>query len=217
MIKIDKLIKIQNKLAKKIVLKPFKLPEKYYLAAFDISFIGNEGYGVCVIVNEKMSIVERLTTKKTVSFPYIPTFLAFREIPILVELYKKIKFKPELILVDGNGTIHPRRCGIAVHFGIITKKPTIGVAKSHLYGKYKEPQNKRFSYSQVYDEDNNAIGVAIRTKENSKPIFVSPGNMIDINSAVDVLKKLTLQYRIPQPLRLAHIEANRYRKSKLNH
>ncbi len=214
MIDTNILIKIQNKLAKKIVLKPFNLPKEYYVAGFDISFSGNNGYGVCVIVNKNMDIVEKIAIKKTILFPYIPTFLAFREMPIMIELYKKIKNKPDLILVDGNGIIHPRRCGIAVHFGIITKKPTIGVAKSHLYGKYKEPQNKRFSYSQVYDEYNNIIGVAIRTKENSKPIFVSPGNMIDIKSSINVLKKLTLHYRIPQPLRLAHIEANRYRKTE---
>lgn len=204
---INRLINIQNNISKQITLKPFKLNTKYKIAAFDISFNGNIGYGVCIILNENMELIEDKSIKQKIDFPYIPTFLAFRELPLIMKLYKRIKNEPDLILIDGNGLIHPRKCGIAVHFGVLVKKPTIGIAKSYLYGKYREPDNKKFSYSYVYHEDNSVIGAVLRSKKDSKPIFISPGNLINLKSSLDIVKKFITNYRIPQPLRLAHMRS----------
>ncbi len=210
---LNKLKTIQRKISEKIVLKPFDLKDKSRVAALDISFEGDEGYGVCVVLNQNMEVIEIYTMKKNISFPYIPGFLAFREMPVIIKLYEKIKKEPDLILIDGNGTIHPRKCGVAVHFGVSVKKPTIGVAKSLLCGKYREPQNIKFSTSYVYDDNGVIIGAAMRTKENAKAIFISPGNMIDIDSSIKTIKKFISKYRIPDPIRIAHLESNRLRKT----
>lgn len=201
---IAKLIEIQKKISKKAVFKPFKLNNQYKIAAFDISFNKNIGYGVCIVIDEKMKIIEEKTAKQQISIPYIPTFLAFRELPLLIKLYKNLQNKPDLIFVDGNGLIHPRRCGIAVHLGVLVKKPTIGVAKSYLYGRYEEPENKKFSYSYVFHEEGDILGVALRSKENLKTIFISPGNLIDIESSLSITKGFITKYKIPEPLRIVH-------------
>ncbi|MCX7641194.1 MAG: endonuclease V [Elusimicrobiales bacterium] len=202
---IERLIKIQNEISKKAVIKPYTLKEKFKVAAFDISFSNDLAKGVCIILNEKNEIIEKHTLTLKVKFPYIPTFLAFREIPIMMKLYKKIKVSPDIILIDGNGLIHPRRCGIALHFGVIVNKPTIGVAKSYLYGIYREPPKEKFSYSYVYHQDGDILGVAFRAKEKTKPIFISPGNLMDIDSSVKIIKRFINNYKLPQPLRIAHI------------
>lgn len=209
MIERKKLIEIQKKISKKIKIKPFNKKIKK-IAAFDISFDKAKGYCAGILLDEKLNIIQKEFLIKTASFPYIPTFLAFRELEFIDKVFKKIS-KPDIVLIDGHGLTHPRRCGIAVHFGVKNKIPTIAVAKSHLYGIYKKPKNEKFSYEYIYDKNKEKIGAVLTTKENSKPIYVSPGNLIDIKSALKIVKSLTRNYRIPVPLRLAHIESNKIR------
>jgi len=209
---IEKLIKIQKSIYKKIEIKPFnKNFEK--ILAFDVSFDRDDGYCAGVMLDRDFKIIEKRYTFERVKFPYISGFLMFRELPLVLKTYKKFKNEADIILIDGQGTLHPRRCGIAVAFGVKVKKPTIGVAKSFLYGKYKEPSRKKFSFSYVYDKNEDKIGAALRTRENTKPVFVSPGNLADILSSIKIIKKLTTKYRIIEPLRQAHIEANKFRLS----
>lgn len=209
MIEREKLIEIQKRISKNIRLKPFTKKIKK-IAVFDISFDKDKGYCAGILLDEKLNIIQKEFLVKTASFPYIPTFLAFRELEFIDKVFKKMS-KPDIVLIDGHGLTHPRRCGIAVHFGVKNKIPTIGVAKSHLYGIYKKPKNKKFSYEYIYDENKEKIGAVLITKENSKPVYVSPGNLIDIKSALKIVKSLTRNYRIPVPLRLAHIESNKIR------
>ena len=208
---ISKLIKTQKEISSKIIIREFKKDIKT-ICAFDVSFKGDIGWGCGILFDDKLKILKKEFISKKATFPYIPTFLAFRELEFIEELYRKISIKPDIVLIDGHGISHPRRCGIATHFGVIYKVPTIGVAKSHLYGKYQKPENKKFSYSYIYDDNNYIIGACLITKQNTKPIFISPGNLIDTNSSIDVIKKLITNYRIPQPLRIVHIEANKHRK-----
>lgn len=213
---LEKLIKIQKKIANQIEIKKLDISKIKNILAFDISFDGNKGHCCGIVLDKSFNILEEEYIKKEVRFPYIPTFLAFREIDLILKVFKKIKSDIDLVLIDGNGILHPRKCGIATHFGVMVKKPTIGVSKSYLFGSYKEPANKKFSYSYVYNKEKEIIGIAFRTKENTKPVFISIGNFVDLNSSVKIIKKLITKYRIPQPLRLAHIKSNIYRKAMLN-
>ncbi|MBP7795598.1 MAG: endonuclease V [Elusimicrobiales bacterium] len=207
----QKLIEIQKSIYKKIKIKPYN-KEFRKILAFDISFDNDDGYCVGVMLDRDFKIIEEKYTFQKVKFPYISGFLMFREMPLILKTYKKFNNKPDIILIDGHGTLHPRRCGIAVAFGVKVKKPTIGVAKSFLYGIYEEPDNKKNSFSYVYDKNGDKIGTVLRTRENTKPVFVSPGNLIDILSSIKIVKKLIGKYRIIEPLRIAHIESNRFRK-----
>lgn len=207
MIEISRLIDIQKKIYKKIKIKKFNKEIKK-IAVFDVSFEKDTGYCAGILIDEKLNLIQKEFCIKKADFPYIPTFLAFRELEFIENVYKKLK-KPDIVLIDGHGLTHPRGCGIAVHFGVKYNIPTIGIAKSHLYGKFSNPENKKFSYSYIYDEKNlKPLGAVIRTRENTKPIFISPGNLIDIKSSISVIKKFTKNYRIPEPLRMAHKESN---------
>ncbi len=211
-VNIENLIKIQNEISSKVKLKKFKKKIEI-LVAFDVSFDGDIGYCCGVVLDEKFNILKKEFVKKKAEFPYIPTFLAFRELEFINEVYKKFDTTPDIVLIDGQGLAHPRRCGIATHFGVVNNIPAIGVAKSHLYGKYNEPENKRFASSYLYDDEKNIIGAVLRTKENTKPIFISPGNLIDVDSSIEIIKSFTTKYKIPEPLRLAHILSNKFRKN----
>jgi len=204
---LEKLIKEQKKISEKIKIITLKNKiEK--VAGIDISFYGDNAICSIVILDFKtLTEIENILYKDKANFPYISGFLAFREGPIILKAIEKIKNKPDIYIFDGQGIAHPRKCGIASHIGVLIEKPTIGVGKSHLYGKYKEPDNKKFSFSYLYDKEKNKIGVVLRTKENCKPVFISPGNLIDINDSIDVIKKCTTIYRIPEPTRLAHIKS----------
>jgi len=213
---LEKLIKIQKEISSKVIIKEFKKEIKTILS-FDVSFKGDDGWGCGIVFDDKMNILKEEFIFKKASFPYIPTFLAFRELEFIKDLYEKLNIKPDIVLIDGQGIAHPRKCGIATHFGVLYQIPTIGVAKSHLYGRYEMPENKRFAYTYIYDEKNSIIGACLVTKENKKPIFISPGNIIDTDSAVSIIKRFITKYRIPEPLRIVHIQSNKYRKCNKNH
>lgn len=114
------------------------------------------------------------------------------------------------MILDGQGIAHERRTGIATHFGILTNIPSIGCAKSTLKGKFIEPENHRFSESPIYDGQEQ-IGIALRTKQNCNPIYISPGHRISIQQSAQIIKTCSLNYRIPEPTRLAHLLVNRER------
>lgn len=147
-----------------------------------------------------------------VRFPYIPGYLAFREAPAILKALSRVKTRIDLLMIDGHGIAHPRRMGIASHIGVIKDIPTIGVAKSLLVGKFEEPGYKRGSYSLLKDGDE-VIGVTLRTRDGVKPVFVSIGHRVSLDSAITITLKSTKGYRIPEPTRIAHIEVGKL-KSK---
>jgi deoxyribonuclease V len=137
-----------------------------------------------------------------VSFPYIPGLLSFREIPPLLPIMKKAP-KPDLIIVDGHGTAHPRGFGLACHLGLITGIPTIGYAKSLLVGTCEKPGQERGSVTPMTFEGN-IVGYALRSRRGSKPLYISPGHLLDPEEAVKGVQMCLKGYRLPEPTRLAH-------------
>jgi deoxyribonuclease V len=138
-----------------------------------------------------------------IAMPYIPGFLSYRELPVLVKAYKRIRQKPDIILIDGQGIAHPRGLGLASHLGVILGVPTIGCAKSHLYGAYTMPASARGAHT-VMKSGGRRIGVVLRTRVDVKPLFVSPGHLVDIRDCLRIVLGVTNRYRIPEPIRYAH-------------
>ncbi|MCX8029702.1 MAG: endonuclease V [Brevinematales bacterium] len=163
------------------------------IGGVDVSYKDDYGIGVLVIVDAKeYKVIDILVSKSKVSFPYIPGFLAFREIPIIIDTFNLVSEVPDVVIVDGQGFAHPRRVGIATHLGTIIQKPTIGVAKSLLYGQYVDIPNVKGSEGDIFDPSTKEIiGKVIRTKVSSKPVFVSIGNYINLKQSVEIVKKLS--------------------------
>ncbi len=205
-------IQLQRKLRKKVDLKNrVDISKIRYIAASDLAYKGDIGYAVMLLYSyPDLVLLEEARAKGKVDFPYIPGLLAFREMPLLLEAASKLTRKPDVWLLDGAGIAHPRRMGIATHFGVYMRAPTVGCAKSHLFGRYKEPGVKQGSYTYIYDKDE-IIGAVLRTRDKVKPLFISVGYGISLEVAIKLILSCCDGYRIPKPLREAH---NRIEKIK---
>ena len=196
---------LQTHLAAKVRFTPLRRRPKL-VAGIDCAF-SRDGQNVlaCVVVM-KMSgfeIVETQNARRKLNMPYIPGLLSFREAPACIAAAKKLRCKPDVFLIDGQGIAHPRRLGIAAHLGLFFDKPTIGCAKSRLIGRFDEPQTKKGSYSPLTDKDQ-LIGQVVRTRANVKPLFVSVGNNCTLDDAVRIVLDCAPKYRLPEPTRIAH-------------
>ncbi|MEZ5648666.1 MAG: deoxyribonuclease V [Alphaproteobacteria bacterium] len=143
-----------------------------------------------------------MTARLAITFPYIPGFLSFREIPVIMAALSQLTEKPDLLMVDGQGIAHPRRFGIASHLGVLTDLPTIGIAKSRLVGYYEEPRNQKGAKAFLFDGEEH-IGTVLRSQDNMLPIFISPGHRISQDTAVDIAIQCLKFHRLPEPMRLA--------------
>ncbi|UCG91295.1 MAG: endonuclease V [candidate division WOR-3 bacterium] len=204
--RLDKLIKRQHKLAQRVRIKKIHGTVQY-IAGVDVAQKAELLFG-CIGVFEfpSLYVVDEAFAQASSTFPYIPGFLSFREIPVIVKTYKKLRKKPDLILVDGQGIAHPRRLGLASHVGVMLGVATIGCAKSHLYGDYTVPRLGRGRYTYIRD-GKKRIGIVLRTRKNVRPLFVSPGNLVDMSDCRNFVLASTTKYRIPEPLRYAHTMA----------
>jgi deoxyribonuclease V len=170
--------------------------------------------GIIVLSFPQLRPVAYSLVKAITDFPYVPGFLAFREVPALVSTWEQLPLKPDILIVDGHGIAHPRRMGIAAHFGALTGQPAMGCAKKILFGKFEEPALTQCAHSIIYDKQD-AIGYAFRSKANTAPVFISPGNLIGMQNSLQVIRQCTGKYRLPEPTRLAHELVNRFRKGEL--
>ena len=217
---------VDPKEAKKIqeelrgALKAVPLPKHIkYIAGADVSFnkFEKDVYaGIIVLTYPDLVPVEHAVVKTEVNFPYIPGYLSFREIPPLMQCWELLETKPDLVVVDGHGIAHPRRLGIAAHFGLVIGKPTMGAAKNILYGSYEEPGIKKDSYSYIVDpKTNENISVALRTKDKVKPMLISPGHLNTVEDALRMAKTLVRKHKLPEPTRFAHNLVNDFRTGKI--
>jgi deoxyribonuclease V len=199
---VEQLKETQDKLRHQIQLTP--LPSNITtIAGCDSAFVGDQILSVFVVFSfPELKELEVQYHVSPTSLPYIPGFLAFREIPNLLLAFKKLSHQPEVIMVDGHGISHPRRMGIATHLGILTQIPTIGIAKKKLVGKYLVPDEKKGSYTPLHHQDDH-IGFALRSRAGVKPIFVSPGHLCDHDSALELTLNTLDKYKLPKPTMIA--------------
>lgn len=163
----------------------------------------NRAHASIVVVEfPSMQVIEQAQAFAPAEFPYVPGYLSFRELPALLNALRMLKSDVDLLMVDGQGIAHPRRFGIACHLGVHLNMPTIGVAKSKLTGTYHVPKNKCGTYVPLMDAGEQ-IGVVLTSKENCKPLFISPGHKMDIQTGVDITLQCITKYRLPEPTRLA--------------
>lgn len=195
----EKLKEIENSIANQIDIKDFiKLEDVKTIAGFDVTYSRNKAFCAAVVFDIKSKkIIEKKCLSANPSMPYIPNFLTFREGPLVLQAYYDLESEPDVLMLDGPGYAHPMHCGIASYVGVELSKPAIGVAKNLLIGNLNE--------NSIVLE-NEKVGEIVITKEHANPIFVSPGNMITITSAVELVKKTVFPpHKLPEPLHLAHI------------
>ncbi len=211
-------VEIQKRLKKQIILKnSFKNLNGKLIAGADVSYdkeIDRFYAGVVVFELQTMQKIEEVTASGKVSFPYIPGLLSFRESPILLRAFSKVKKTPDFIILDAQGIAHPRGIGLASHIGLLLNKPSIGCAKTRLIGEYNNVGKEAGYYSQLTIKGK-AVGVVLRTRKNVKPVFVSPGHKIDLAMSIDLVLKSCRGYKLPEPTRQAHNLVTKVRKGKI--
>ncbi len=207
-------INLQEQLAKQVILID-NLPESpRFIAGVDVAYEkhgGNRVFAGVVIVDvNTMKTVETSSFIGQTSFPYISGLFAFRELPSILEAYQSISIQPDLIICDGQGIAHPRRMGLASHLGLLLDKPTIGCGKTCLIGEYTTLQEVRGSVSPLRIEGEQ-IGSAVRTQSGIKPVYVSSGHRISLNTSVDWILKTACKFRQPEPIRQVNEFVNKLR------
>jgi len=203
---------LQKQLRQQIQLTPLAKTVRT-IGGADISFnrFATTVYaGIVVLTFPDLEVVDEITATAEVTFPYVPGLLGFREIPAIAEVWNRLTEKPDVLIFDGHGIAHPRRMGIATHFGVVADTPTIGCAKSLLCGSYEEPAGEPLSTSDLWHRGER-IGKVLRTKKNCKPVFISPGNHITMEQSMSIMQQCLGKYRIPEPTRLAHLLVNKAR------
>ncbi|MFC3563469.1 endonuclease V [Pedobacter jamesrossensis] len=206
---------LQIELAKQLKFRD--LDDIKTIAGADISFNKNSTtmYAGIVILNyPEMNLKAFALETYETSFPYKAGFLGFKEVPALLKVWDLINAKPDVVVLDGNGILHPRRMGVASHFGILANQATIGCAKSILYGENHTPGNSKYSTAEIKSYGD-LLGYALRTKINCAPVYVSAGHLITQEQSINIIKKCIGNYRIPEPTRMAHEIVNDFRTGKL--
>jgi len=211
---VEKAHKAQLLLSKRIIFED-ALPKKISLVAgVDVAYERGTSIGaVAVLDYDSLELVESQTAFCETSFPYIPTLLSFREIRPAVLSIRKLHIQPDVFLVDGQGFAHPYRCGFASHLGLVIARPTIGVAKSKLFGEVQEAEiEENVALLKHKDE---VIGGVVTAKRGCKPIYVSVGHMISLETAIKIVKHCICNDRIPEPVLRAH-ELATLKKQEIN-
>lgn len=201
---VNEAISIQEQLRAEVVTTDLLEPVQY-VAGVDMGFEANgtiSRAAVAVLSFPELQLQESAIARRPTSFPYIPGFLSFREIPAVLDALEKISITPNLILCDGQGLAHPRRFGIACHLGIIIDLPTIGVAKSLLVGKHQEVSEQRGNWQPLIDRGE-TIGAVLRTRSKTKPLYISSGHKVSLPTAIDYVLRCTPKYRLPETTRVA--------------
>ena len=214
-VNIAEALDIQHKLSVQ-VSKTNEVTVPRFVAGVDISVKKAQGLAtgaVVVLSYPELKLVEVEVVNGKPEFPYVPGLLSFRESPLTLAACERLTITPDLILVDGQGIAHPRRVGLASHLGLFLDIPTIGCAKSLLCGSHEIPGVEPGSYAEVVDRGE-IIGAALRTKHGVRPIYVSIGHKVDLQTAIHWVLECCRGYRLPEPTRFAHLAAGGNLKSE---
>ncbi len=205
---------LQKELARRLEIASH-LPERITaVAGVDVSYKkhGDQFFAAVVVLSfPDFHVIEEISARSRVTFPYIPGLLSFRELPVLLEAFRRLQTIPDVILVDGQGIAHPRGLGIASHLGLWLDLPTIGCAKSRLCGEYETPGARKGERTPLFLEGKQ-VGAVLTTRDGVKPLFISPGHKVDCPVATELALKCALRYRMPEPTRLAHRLSNDLRR-----
>ncbi len=207
-------VAIQNRLREQIVFEN-QLKKLEFVAGADVSYNRKSPtlFGVVTVLRlPDFEEVDRAEAVLETRFPYIPGLLTFREAPVLLEAFRKIRVEPDVIVFDGQGVAHPRRMGLAAHMGLLLDKPSVGCAKSRFVGEYKPVGPRVGDFSELVFGDD-IIGAVLRTREGVKPVFVSVGHKVDLPTAISVVLQTRTRFRLPEPTRRAHLLVNALRRS----
>ncbi len=202
---VQEAIAIQEKLQAEVITEDQLKEPVQYVAGVDMGFEADgtiSRAAVAVLSFPDLQLQETSLAHRPTTFPYIPGFLSFREIPAILDAMEKIKIIPDLILCDGQGIAHPRRFGIACHLGLLVDIPAIGVAKSLLVGKHEDLPEVRGSW-QPLTHRGETVGAVLRTRAGVKPVYVSSGHRVSLPTAIDYVLRCTPKYRLPETTRIA--------------
>ncbi len=203
--------RVQAELARRLVVEN-GFREISSVAGADAAFGAEKAYAALVVCSYPgLEKLEEVVVEGKVGLAYVPGLLSFREGPVLLKAFEKVKMEPDLVLFDGQGIAHPRRLGLASHMGILLEKPTIGCAKSRFLGEHGEVGLRKGSMAPLTFR-RETVGWVLRTRDGVKPVFVSPGHLVDLETAVSIVLSCSRRYRIPEPLREADLLSRR-RKS----
>ncbi len=197
---------LQERLSRGLVLRG-RVKRLRLVAGCDAAYLA-DGQGIlggAVVWDlQEARVVEHALARGRVVFPYVPGLLGFREVPILLEVLSRLTLQLDLILVDGQGTAHPRGLGSASHLGLHLEVPTLGCAKSRLVGTHQAVGPRRGDVAWLFHEGRR-VGAVVRTREGVRPLYVSPGNRMGLKAAVEAVLQCVGRFRVPEPLRRAHL------------
>ena len=200
-----KAVEIQRTLSKQLVLED-RLTVPHRVAGVDVGF--EEGgeitrAAIAVLSYPELSLDSYVIARRATSFPYIPGLLSFREVPAILDAFAKLEHIPDVLLVDGQGFAHPRRFGIACHLGLITGLPSIGVGKTRLIGRHDEVPDKKGLWVPLMDKQE-CVGAVLRSRKGVKPIYVSIGHRVCLETAINIVMSCLGKYKLPETTRRAH-------------
>ncbi len=208
---IEQARKIQESLAAKVRCAPLR-KKINLIAGVDAAFSENQVFAAaCLFAFPELALLDDVCVVSSISFPYVPGYLSFREGEAIIRALQLLKAKPDLILIDGQGIAHPRRMGIASHIGVLLNLPTIGCAKSRLVGEFEEPDWERGAQDPLLFQEK-IIGAVVRTRDHVRPLFISPGHKVSLKNAVEIVLQTTRGFRIPEPLRRADFLSKRVKR-----
>jgi deoxyribonuclease V len=203
-------IDLQKKLASQVVLKP--LPERITLVAgADVGYSSRCKTAVAALsiyTYPSLEFRELVQFSGEITYPYRPGLLSFREIPLLLNTFELLQEQPDVVLCDGQGVAHPRRLGLASHLGLWLGLPTVGCAKNRLVGTHGRVGPKKGQYRSLMHR-HERVGVVLRTRTKVKPLYVSPGHLTEVDSSHKLVLRCCLRYRLPEPIRQAHLAVQR--------
>ena len=205
-------IAVQRRLSGQICQVPLTKPVRT-VAGADVSYARQSAQvyaAVLVFSFPGLVLADQALAADTVKFPYVPGLLSFREAPVLIKAFKKIRRKPDVIIFDGQGIAHPRGMGLASHMGLVLDCPSIGCAKTRLVGIHAPLPETRGSTVLLTDQGR-VVGGVVRTRDRVKPVFVSPGHAITQEESIRLVLGCCKGYKLPEPTRQAHIAVNRFR------
>ena len=204
-VSVEEAIQIQETLKDRIILKkPFSKVRTVGGGDVAYSINGNLLFGAIVVLSyPEMKPIDAAMARGEISFPYIPGLFSFREGPILIKTFQKLRVKPDVMIFDGQGIAHPRGFGLASHLGLWMDLPSIGCAKTPLLSEFIPPGPSKGNF-QLIQREGKEVGAVLRTKDNVKPLFISPGHRIDLQTTIHLILESCRGFRFPEPLRKAH-------------